>query len=329
MLMPKRISKKPIFGVVSTSYPYALELPVRYERALNSLKSLGFSYKEGKYLKTKTGFTAGTAKQRAEDINNMFADPQVEAILCVNGGSMSSEVLEFIDYEIIKKNPKPFVGYSDVTSILSGINAKTGLITFHGPMLIPQFGEVPQILDFSFKSFNQVLRGINEFELRSSKEWTDEFLDGKKGEDVRPRKTKINDTYQIIRKGEAKGNIIVGNLRILCSLLGTPYFPSMDNIILFLEDLNLNTAEFKRNMIHLHHAGIMKKVKAVVVGRLLMCKEKDGISVEQILKEVVKEGPIIIGADFGHTDPMLTIPFGAKCRINSAGQIIVSDFNVQ
>lgn len=326
MIKPNSLNKGDTIGIVSTSYPYALKLNNRYKRAIENLKNLGYNVKVGKYVETKEGFVTASAEKRAEDINQMFLDKEVKAILCVNGGSLSSEVLPFLNYEVIQKNPKIFCGYSDVNSIALGIHAKTGVVTFNGPMLIPQFGEFPTILDYSLKSFETILGVKGPTVLAPSEEWTDEFLDGTKNEDNRPRKTKKNETYKIIKEGNAEGRVISGNLRIICSQVGTSYLPDFKGKILFLEDLDINTAELKRNLEHLSQAGLLKEIKGLVFGRILMLKEKEGVSLENVLLDLFKdkEIPIIIGGDFGHTDPVLTIPNGVQCEIKN-GKIILKE----
>lgn len=327
MIKPAPLNKGDTIGIVSTSYPYARKLNDRYNRAIENLKKLGYNLKIGDYVETKEGFVTASPEKRAEDINKMFLDKEVKAILCVNGGAQSSEVLPFLDYDLIKKNPKIFCGYSDVNSISLGIYAKTGIITFNGPMLIPQFGEFPNILNYSLEYFEKILSGKNDVDLRPSKEWTEEFLDSTKGEDNRPRKMKINDCYEVIKGGNAQGRILSGNLRIICSQIGTSYLPDFAGKILFLEDLEISTAELKRNLEHLSQANLLNEIKGVVFGRILMLKEKDGVSLKEVLLDFFKEKniPIIIGMDFGHTDPVITIPNGVLCEI-SDGKIFLREF---
>lgn len=304
-------------GIVSTSYPYAIKLAARYERALAHLKDLGFETKTGAHVTTRSGFVTGTPQERAADINTMYADPQVDAILCVNGGSVSSEVLPYLDYSLIRSNPKPIIGYSDATAILLAINAKTGIETCHGPMLIPQYGEYPAVLPYTHSSLLRTLSGEKHL-AEPSAQWTDEFLDATKGEDLRPRTLKENPGWKVIKHGEAQGRLICGNLRIICSLLGTPYTPDFKYAILILEDTGIKTDELERNLTHLAHAGVLDAVSGVCFGRML-CQEKDGVSIDDVLDRVFAQHsiPVVTGLDVGHTDPVMTVPVGRMAHLRT------------
>lgn len=154
------------------------------------------------------GHLAGTAKEREEDVNTMFADPQVKAIFEIRGGWGSGQILPYLDYDLIKRNPKIIVGYSDITSLLLAINTKTGLVTFHGPMPSLAMSKVTSdyFKDMLFSSKTQVLQNINSTN-------TDNNL------------INTNNNIRIINKGTAKGRLLGGNLTVLNSIIGTPYQP--------------------------------------------------------------------------------------------------------
>ena len=318
MILPKKIKKGDAIGIVSTSYPYGTLLKNRVERAIKNIESIGFKVIVGDSVFKKTGYTSGSAKERADDVNKMFANKNVRAIICLNGGSTTNQILPHIDYNLIKKNPKIIVGSSDLTSILLAINKKTGLVTFHGPMIIPQFGEFPNILQYSLDSFLDTLARGNDQRIVPSKEWTDEFLDGTKGEDNRPREMRPNNSYEFIKEGKAEGVLVGGNLRIITGLAGTRYFPDFKEAIFFWEDASVGIDEIDRNLTHLEMLDVFNKIKGMVVGRILALKEKDGVKISDLLKQKFSQYkfPIIIGADFGHTDPVLTIPIGVNSAID-------------
>jgi len=319
MIKPKSLKKGDTIGIISPSYPYALKLKNRYERAKENLKKKGFTIIEGEFVYSQNGYATGTPKERAKDINMMFSNSAIAAIFFVNGGSVASEVLPYLDYELIKKNPKIIIGYSDAVPILLAIHTKTQLITFSGPMIIPQFGEFPSILDYSWESLqNMLITPAPPTIITASAFWTDEFLDSTKNEDLKPRKKITNQGYVVVNHGVAKGQIICANLRLLCSLIGTAYVPSLKNKILVLEDVSIGTDEIERNLMHLELSGNLDAVAAIVFGRILGLKEKDGVTLQQVLTKLCpKNIPIITEFDYGHTDPIVTLPNGAQCQIDT------------
>lgn len=322
MILPSKIKKGDTIGIVSTSYPYGSLLKNRLERAIKNIENIGFKTVIGESVFKKTGYTSGSAKERAEDVNKMFANKNIKAIVCLNGGSTTNQILPYLDYNLIKNNPKIIIGYSDITSLLLAINKKSDLVTFHGPMIIPQFGEFPNILQYSLNSLLDSLTKDSDKEIIPSKEWTDEFLDGTKGEDNRPRNMHLNNSYEFIKEGKAEGILVGGNLRIITGLAGTPYFPEFKNKIFFWEDVSVGIDEIDRNLTHLEMLGVFNKIKGMVVGRILALKEKDGVKISDLLKQKFSSYnfPIVIGADFGHTDPVLTIPIGVNSTIDSVSK---------
>lgn len=319
MMLPPRIKNGDRIGIVSTSYPYATLLRNRTERAIKNLEKIGFNIVIGDSVYKKTGYTSGSAEERAKDINKMFQDKKVAAIICVNGGHTTNQILDLLDYNLIKKNPKIIIGFSDATSLLLAVNKICNIVTYHGPMLISQFGEYPDVLEYTKKSFLKAITKNETQDVLPSKEWTDEFLDSTKGEDIRSRKMKNNNSFEFIKEGYGEGKLIGGNLRIITGLAGTKYFPDFTNSIFFWEDSGISVDEIDRNLTHLKMLGVFDKIKGMVVGRVNMLKEKDGVGLKELLNGKFKEYnfPVLIGADFGHTDPVLTIPIGVNSLINS------------
>lgn len=268
----------------------------RYEeffRAEKLLTEKGFKIKRGKYVLEDYYGSAGTREQKAEDMMNMFQDNEVKAIICLEGGQTCNTFIDLLDYDIIKKNPKIITGYSDITVLLQTIYKKTGLVTFHGPQFI-SLGDKQE--EGSYIDFEKVLihKKIGKFET------------GKK---------------KFLRKGNVQGKIIGTNLGSMMYLLGTEYFPDMQDKILLIESYRTSPNECQRRMAHLKQYGVFDKVKAVVVGYNYEI-QKDGDNypqMEDILLEYTKEYdfPIIKCNDFGHRIENAIIPIGVEARIDS------------
>lgn len=260
----------------------------------------------------------------------MFADDEIKAILCTIGGYNSNQLLEFLDYKLLRQHLKVFVGYSDITALLNAIYTKTGLVTYLGPAVLPQFGEYGEMLPYTWEYFEKVLMQTDDVRITASKQWTDEFTPWDK-EDNRPRVMKPNGGIKILKPGVASGALIGGNLGTLLLLQGTPYIPTLQDAILFVEEDEVETsATVDRFFTQLRHIGAFSKIKGMLIGRF---NSKVGFTREDSLEDIVRiatEGydfPILYNLDFGHTDPMLTIPIGGYCKMDtSAKRITFSSF---
>lgn len=293
-MLASKLSYGDTIGVVGVAN--SLEKGNRYEeffRAEKLLTEKGFKIKRGKYVLEDYYGSAGTREQKAEDMMNMFQDNEVKAIICLAGGQTCNTFIDLLDYEIIKKNPKIITGYSDITVLLQTIYKKTGLVTFHGPQFI-SLGNKQE--EGSYIDFEKVLIHRE----------TGKFETGKK---------------KFLRKGNVQGKIIGTNLGSMMYLLGTEYFPDMQDKILLIESYRTSPNECQRRMAHLKQYGVFNKVKAVVVGYNYEI-QKDGDNypqMEDILLEYTKEYdfPIIKCNDFGHRIANAVIPIGVEARIDS------------
>lgn len=293
-MLASKLSYGDTIGVVGVAN--SLEKGNRYEeffRAEKLLTEKGFKIKRGKYVLEDYYGSAGTREQKAEDMMNMFQDNEVKAIICLAGGQTCNTFIDLLDYEIIKKNPKIITGYSDITVLLQTIYKKTGLVTFHGPQFI-SLGNKQE--EESYIDFEKVLIHRE----------TGKFETGKK---------------KFLRKGNVQGKIIGTNLGSMMYLLGTEYFPDMQDKILLIESYRTSPNECQRRMAHLKQYGVFDKVKAVVVGYNYEI-QKDGDNypqMEDILLEYTKEYdfPIVKCNDFGHRIANAVIPIGVEARIDS------------
>ncbi len=255
-----------------------------------------------------------TVEKRVADIHTAFADKKVKAILTIIGGANSNQLIEYIDYDIIKNNPKIFCGFSDITALHCAIRAKTGLETYYGPhfsSLGMKYG-----CDYTFAHFVKMLISKGQDEVEPSEVWSDDlwFLDQEK------REFEANVGYWNIHKGHAKGEINGGNLCTFNLLLGTPYRPEFKpDTILFIEDTESSSLpDFERNLQALIYQPDFSNVKALVIGRFQKGSKVTREGLEYILntKEKLKNMPILANVDFGHSSPLLTIPLGGQATLD-------------
>lgn len=327
IVKPQKLPENGTIGIVSPSSPAASIFKKRFNRGLKSLQNLGFKIKLGKHVTNKFGYMSGSPEERAADINSMFLDKDVDAIFTTIGGYNSNQLLDLLDYEAIKRNPKIFVGYSDTTALLLGIYKKTNLVTFHGPAVMTQFGEFPKVFEYTVENMKRVICSNKpEIILKASDMWTGEHPDWSKFDSM-PRRLVENKGWKFLKDGEAYGNLIGGNLQTIQILIGTKYFPSFKNSIFFWEETEASTAEVDRTLNHFRHVGIFDEIKGMIVGRIdsdLKISDKE-YGLNKIILDVTKEYdfPIITEVDFGHTDPMLTLPIGINCRINSSNKSLI------
>lgn len=305
VIKPERLHPGDTVGLIAPGFRDADEILIQY--AIERLRALGLKVKVGKAVYKQYGYFAGTDKERAADINKMFADPKVKAIIALRGGWGCNRLLSSINYDIIKKNPKIIMGYSDITSLLLAINAKTNLVTFHGPVAHepwPAFtlGYVKDIL-FEGKSVTFANPIENEDDLIHTKN--------------RP---------VVIRGGHATGKLIGGSLTLLTSMLGSQYLPDFDKAILFIEDTGEDIYKIDRMLTQLKTAGILKKISGFVFGKCTNCGCSAGSSTlygsltfNQVLKDHIKplHIPAWYGAMIGHEDRKLTLPEGIRVTIDA------------
>lgn len=290
--------------------------------ATERLEELGLKVTFGKYVEeADSDYLVADVKHRAEDLNDAFKDKNVKAILTVIGGFNSNQILDYIDYDAIKENPKIFCGFSDITVLSNAIYAKTGLVTYSGPHY-SSLG-MKKGLEYELDYFTRMFFDDKEIEIVSSKEWSDDswFIDQEKREFI------SNDGMFVINEGTAEGDIVGGNLCTLNLLQGTKYMPSIENKILFLEnDGGAGEAflmTFDRQLQSLIQTPDFKTVKGIVLGReqkgCNMSKEK---WIKMIKNKSELDGiPVIAGADFGHTTPIFTFPIGGHARMEAKEDI--------
>lgn len=297
-MIPKKLQKSDTIGIVSPSGGVSKELENQFNKGLDFLKNLGFKIKIGKNALSTTLKYSATPQEKAEDINSMFADNEVKAIICSQGGANSNSILPLLNFNIIKDNPKIFLGISDITVLLNSIYQKTGLITFHG---------------------NDVMWGLgNELAKYDEEEFIDRLVKGKIGE------VKHNSEWKCIREGVAEGVLIGGNLNCLNKLAGTEYQPDFESKILLLETFDESNApdDVECELSRLKQMGVFEKIKGLWIGYY---NHKSKIPYEEIVMNVVKDYdfPILKCDDFGHNTPNTTIPIGTKIKLDATNKQVV------
>ena len=301
LLLPPRLKQGDTIGLVSPSSATYERQP--FSVVTETLQALGFKVKEGRNARARRGHLAGTDAQRAQDLNDMFSDPEVQGILAMTGGSGATRILHLLDYAAIARSPKFFGGFSDITALLNAIQAKTGLVTFHAPVGISNWNE------FSTRYFRSVLMDGAAVTFSNPVE-----------RDGVPAQT--TGRIQTLRGGKARGKLLGGNLSVLTTLLGTPYLPDFKGAILFLEDINEFIYRIDRMLSHLKQAGVLDSLAGVVLGQFTDCKpgESYGTStLEEVFDDYFKplNIPVYSGAMFGHVRLKFTLPVGLPVEIDA------------
>jgi len=285
--------------------------------AISLLESLGLKITFGKNVNEVDLMNSSSIKSRIQDLHDAFSNPKVKAILTVIGGFNSNQLLKHIDYGLIKRNPKIFCGFSDITALQNAIFHKTNLVTYSGPHF--STFAMKKGAEYILTHFKKMFFENNKILIKPSKQWADDawFLDQEN------RVFYDNEGYWVIQEGNAKGTIIGGSLSTFQLLHGTDYLPSFENTILFIEadsisEGSIDIAEFDRDLQSVIHQPNFEKVQALLIGRF---EKKFGMTLEKLkfiidTKSELKNIPIIANIDFGHTNPIFTYPVGGICEIN-------------
>ena len=282
---------------------------------------LGLKLSFGKHVEEMDEFKSSSFKSRLKDLHQAFADNSIKAIITVIGGFNSNQLLDYIDWNLLKKNPKILCGYSDITVLNNAIYAKTGIVTYSGPHY-STFG-MKNYFDHTLDYFKKCLFSNKPFEVLPSEYWTDDMW----YQNQEKRKPIENKGFLAINQGNSSGTILASNLCTFNLLQGTKYFPPLKNSILFLEEDNLErnytAVGFDRNLQSLIHQKYFKGVKGVVIGRF----QKESEISEDVIKKIIKSKkelekiPVVANVDFGHTDPRITFPVGgiAEMSVKKSG----------
>lgn len=303
-MKPKALKKGDLIGLFAPAGN--IESEDELQKAVSKIESLGFRVKVGANVMRQNGYLAGSDQERADDVNAMFADPEVDGMIAVRGGYGVTRMLHLLDYDLVKRNPKFVCGYSDLTALLNGLFRKTGLVTFHGPVGTSSW------TDFDIENFMKVATGFG-----------DEWLMPTSDAVPFPR-------AQTFVPGTSTGRLIGGNLSLIASMVGTPYFPPAEDSILFIEDLDEDVYRLDRMLTQIWSSGAFSKLKGFVIGSLKLPNQKEGEPARTddemiaMLAERCKlfGVPAFSGASVGHISKKLTLPIGCRARIDAEARTI-------
>lgn len=292
-ILPPRLKSKDVIALTAPAGAIFNEESI--QKATVALEGAGFRVKNCESLKQRYGYLAGTDEFRAKELNDLFADKNVNGIVAMRGGWGCARLLPLLDFNLIGKNPKVISGFSDITTLLLAIHAKTGMITFHGPVGNSSWG------DFTLTNF---LRIVKEAEPLKMEQPSAEPL-------------------SILKSGNASGKLLGGNLTVLCSLFGSSYLPDFKNSILFLEETEEEPYSIDRLLTQLELNGMHENCNGIVFGKCVKCEAEEpdkSFTTEEVLKQklVKNEKPVISGFSFGHIKDKFTIPVGAMATLDTA-----------
>lgn len=297
MIKPSMLKPGCRIGVVSPSY----WLKKQYmEKTSKFFQDKGYTIVMGNSNSMKWGPFAGTPQERADDIHHMFSNPKIEAIICARGGYGANRVLPLLDYNLIRDNPKIFMGYSDITAYLTSITQKTGLVTFHGPMMVSY---KKGFVNYNFQTMERILNGTPDFKIESP-----ESLPAR-----------------ILKPGIAMGPLWGGNMTLLINRLGTSDSLDTDGVILFLEDLDEYLYSFERMLVQMRTAGMLDNIAGLIIGELHEFKDQD-VAFERNTDEIVMdicgdlEIPIVSNFPCGHGTYQATLPISIPVELYAKQQ---------
>ena len=324
-MIPPKLRVGDTVAVFSPSSPITATVPARYLRGKAYLEAKGFRVVEGCLTGKQDGYRSGSIRERAEELNRLLRDPAVRCVMAAIGGYNSNALLPYLDYDALRADPKIIVGYSDVTALLLGIYAQTGITTYYGPAMAASFGEFPPFVDETYRYFTDILLEGASFPhvLPTPKLWTEEFLDwagqdrGKNGEANR---------LVTLQGGCATGRLMGGNLNTMAGIWGTPYIPEIrQGDILLIEDSLKSAAEVERSFVHLKLSGVFDRIGGLILGKHeLFDHQGTDRKPSDILLEVMgkPDFPVLAEFDCCHTHPMLTMPIGAEVLLDADAQTV-------
>ena len=316
LIRPKLLRQGDTVGLITPS-SYVSD-PDRLALAERTARYFGLVPKFGKNVRKHEGYLGGTVDERIEDLHAMFRDPDVKAVFAIRGGYGAAQLLDRIDYDLIRSHPKVFLGYSDITALHLAIQKKAGLVTFHGPITLSRF------TPFTQTYFRKAL-----FE----SEPIGRIANPPESDSLRP-----THTLRTIRPGRARGPLIGGNLTLISTTMGTPFEIETTGRILFLEDVDEQPYSIDRMLTQLRLAGKLEAAAGIIFGECQDCRPRDfkpafdsTLSLGEVLDEILGplRIPVLSGLTVGHTDDQLTLPLGVMASLDAgAGELIVEEAGV-
>jgi muramoyltetrapeptide carboxypeptidase len=297
IIKPKALKHGDVIGIAAPASPPSSE--DKLHKGIRYLEHLGYRIELGKHIYNRRGYLAGTDLNRASDLHQLFRNKKVKAIFTARGGYGCQRLVPLLDYDLIKRNTKILVGYSDISVLHLSLFAKTGLITFSGPMVA-----VEMATGISGKAEEQFWECLTS---------------------TKPLGTIHGERKRIItipHRGTTTGRLLGGNLSLIAALLGTPYFPSFHKSILLLEEIGEQPYRIDRLLHQLKLGGIFHNVNGVMLGEFTDCnpkKGKESLTLKEVFQDIFRDEqyPIASGFNFGHVKNSLTLPIGVRIRLNA------------
>jgi len=292
-IKPLRLERGHGIGIIAPAGPVDHS---ELQPSINLLDSLGYRIIQAPHLYQRQGYLAGSDDSRLEDLHSMFQNEDVKAIFCARGGYGTLRLLDKINYDLISRNPKVIVGYSDITALLLAIYKKTKLVTFHGPVV----REVKENENQNLRLFLDLFSAPNSLR-----------LDLKKGEALIP--------------GKARGILLGGNLSLISHLIGTPFMPALRETILFIEERGEALYRIDRMLTHLRLSGLLNGIRGLIMGRFIDCGDISDIN--DLIMDIVSglNMPIVSGLPVGHEVQNITVPLGLQATLDTEKMMISVD----
>jgi muramoyltetrapeptide carboxypeptidase len=310
LIRPKVLRAGDTIGLITPS-TYVSD-PDRLALVERTVRYFNLKPKWGRNVRKQAGYLGGSIAERVDDLHAMFRDPEVRGIFAIRGGYGSAQLLDHIDYGLIRSNPKVFLGYSDITALHLAINKKAGLVTFHGPVALSRF------TDYTQKYFRKAL-----FET----EPIGPVTNPPESNTLRP-----SHTLRTVRPGRASGTLIGGNLTLISTTMGTPYEIETKGRILFIEDVGEEPYRIDRMLTQLKLAGKLDEAAGIIWGECEDCHPNDykpsfqsTFSLGEIVDNILGglKIPVLSGLTFGHTDDQVTLPEGVRATLDADKQELV------
>ncbi len=304
LIKPQHLQPGDTVALISSASRVPEDQQIQF--AAERMQALGLKVKYGKYIFNREGYFAGTDAERAADVNAMFKDPSVKAIIELRGGWGSDRILPYLDYRTIKENPKIIMGFSDITALLLAIHTKTGLVTFHGPVGIEPWPA------FTTQYVKSVLFNGDKAIFQNPADPEDDLI-------------QTQNRIQTITSGKATGRLLGGNLTVLTSMAGSNYLPQWHGAILFVEDVDESVYQIDRMLTQLKLAGVLDHIAGFIFGQCTDCTVGDGttsygsLTLMQVLKQHIQplHIPAYYGAMIGHTAKNFTLPEGTQVQMDA------------
>jgi muramoyltetrapeptide carboxypeptidase len=300
LVKPKALREGDPVGLITPATHVAD--PDMLDMAAETMRYFGLRPKFSSNVRKRNGYLGGSVEERLADLHAMFADPEIRGIFCIRGGYGSGQLLDRIDYDLIRRNPKVFVGYSDITALHLAIHKRTGLVTFHGPVPVSKF------TPYSQESFRKAIFSPQPIGTLTNP----------------PESNRLRPAHRLraIGAGTRRGRLMGGNLSLISALMGTPFEPDCRDRILFLEDVDEPPYSLDRMLTQLRLAGKLDQAAAIIWGECSKCTGgafDGGMSVGEVVDAILAplNKPVLAGLTIGHTDDQLTLPLGLMATLDA------------